>query len=238
MEHFTEVQHLLVSLVSHFCTGKKLCLNVQTTREIARKPIDNTSLSALVVKDLEKPSKSQNRNRARSRSGSNKRANKKNRTDFPAPVPRRNQPHSSDRGRPHNNSNDHKTGGQPQGRPPHSPQGHEHRIGARPTNATLHKKGRTTREIATHHSGRSTWVDPATNPPTGDTQIRTYWKAPETSWLPSMNWAPSSISELCSPTRAFFSLFSHLMYIKSIYYVPPICCHHIPGESKQSACHT
>ena len=56
VEHFTEAQDLLVSLVSHFRTGEKRRLNAQTAREIARKPTDNASLSALVVKDLVKPS--------------------------------------------------------------------------------------------------------------------------------------------------------------------------------------
>ena len=50
VEHFTEVQDLLASLVSHFSTGKKSRLDAQTTREIARKPTDNASLSVLVIK--------------------------------------------------------------------------------------------------------------------------------------------------------------------------------------------
>ena len=58
----------------------------------------------------------------RFRSGSNKRAHKKPRTDSPAPVPRRNQQQSSDRGRPRNSSKDHKAG-RPQGRQARSPQG-------------------------------------------------------------------------------------------------------------------
>ena len=91
VECFTEVQDLLVYLVSHFHAGEKRCLGTQTTTEIARKPTDSASLLAAVMKDLEKPSRSQNRNRARSRSGSNKRATKKHRIDSPAPVPCRNQ---------------------------------------------------------------------------------------------------------------------------------------------------
>ena len=119
---FAEAENLLVSLVSHFRTGEKRRLDAQTAREIARKPTDNASLSALVVKDLYKPSKSQNRNQARSRSGSNKRATKKARIDSPAPVHHRNQPCSNIRGRPRNNSRDPKTGSS-QRRPAHSPQG-------------------------------------------------------------------------------------------------------------------
>ena len=44
VERFTEVQGLLVSLVSHFRAGEKLRLDAQTTREITRKLTDNASL--------------------------------------------------------------------------------------------------------------------------------------------------------------------------------------------------
>ena len=51
MEHFTEGQDLLDSLVFNFRAGKKPRLDAQTPREIARKPMDNASLSILVCKE-------------------------------------------------------------------------------------------------------------------------------------------------------------------------------------------